>query len=191
MLTPGADPVRKVSIVPRGMALGVTLQSPDTDRYGYSSAYLRGRITGALGGRAAEELVYGDTSTGAANDLEQVTAIARQMVGRYGMSEVIGPVSVLPDPAREQPFALDGNGPSQDTRRLVDLEVRRLVDECYDAALSTLREHRGSLEGLASALLRRETLDEAEAYAAAGIARANAPASPDRATVGVGDPGRT
>ena len=86
MLQPGADPVRKVSIVPRGRALGVTFQSPETDRYGYGANYLRGRIIGALGGRAAEEIVYHDTSTGAESDLEQVTRIARQMVGRWGMS---------------------------------------------------------------------------------------------------------
>ena len=96
MLTPGADPVRKVSIIPRGQALGVTFQSPEVDRYGYSEKYLRGRITGALGGRAAEEVVYADTTTGAESDLDQVSSIARQMVGRWGMSGAIGPVTVLP-----------------------------------------------------------------------------------------------
>jgi cell division protease FtsH len=96
MLEPGADPVRKVSIVPRGQALGVTLQSPEDDRYGYDSHYLRGRIMGLLGGRAAEELVYSDVTTGAEADLEQVTRIARQMVGRWGMSDRVGLVSVLP-----------------------------------------------------------------------------------------------
>ena len=98
MLTPGADPVRKISIIPRGHALGVTFQSPEADRYGYSASYLLGRIAGALGGRAAEQLVYGEVSTGAENDLEQATRIARQMVGRWGMSPAIGPVSVLPGP---------------------------------------------------------------------------------------------
>ncbi|HEY0473633.1 MAG TPA: ATP-dependent zinc metalloprotease FtsH, partial [Kribbella sp.] len=87
MLTPGADPVRKVSIIPRGKALGVTFQTPNEDRYGYLSTYLRGRIAGALGGRAAEDLVFGDVSTGSESDLEQATSIARQMVGRWGMSE--------------------------------------------------------------------------------------------------------
>ena len=95
MVEPGADPVRKVSIIPRGQALGVTFQSPESDRYGYSETYLRGRIVGALGGRAAEQLVYGETTTGAESDLEQATALARQMVGRWGMSEKVGPVSVL------------------------------------------------------------------------------------------------
>jgi cell division protease FtsH len=98
MLQPGADPVRKISIIPRGRALGVTFQSPAADRYGYTAEYLRGRLVGALGGRAAEQLVYGDMTTGAESDLEQATRIARQMAGRWGMSERIGPVSVLPGP---------------------------------------------------------------------------------------------
>ncbi|WNV75250.1 ATP-dependent zinc metalloprotease FtsH [Geodermatophilus sp. DSM 44513] len=169
MLTPGADPVRKISIIPRGMALGVTLQSPETDRYGYSRRYLRGRIVGALGGRAAEELVYGDITTGAENDLDQATKIARQMVGRWGMSEAVGPVSVLPDPRTEQPMALDGNGPAPATRELVDAEVRRILDECYVQAHDTLVEHRDRLERLASALLTAETLDADQAYEAAGL----------------------
>ena len=178
MLTPGADPVRKVSIVPRGMALGVTLQSPQTDRYGYSSAYLRGRITGALGGRAAEDLVYGEVSTGSENDLQQLTGIARQMVGRWGMSEAIGPVSVLGGPGQERALGLGGEGPSPRTLELVDDAVRRLVDGCYDSALTTLREHRTHLDRLARALLERETLDADEAYAAAGVPWSGQ--SPDR-----------
>ena len=116
MLTPGADPVRKVSITPRGHALGVTFQSPDADQYAYSEDYLRGRIVGALGGKAAEEVVYGTTSTGAESDLDQVSRIARQMVGRWGMSPKIGPIAVLPAEGTEQPFLGDSNGPSQATR---------------------------------------------------------------------------
>ena len=112
MLTPGADPVRKISIVPRGHALGVTFQSPDADRYSYSASYLRGRIAGMLAGRAAEELVYGDVTTEAGNDLEQATGLAKQMVGRWGMSEVVGMMTVLPDPRREQPLTLGGDGTS-------------------------------------------------------------------------------
>jgi cell division protease FtsH len=171
MLTPGADPVRKVSIIPRGRALGVTFQSPSEDRYGYLSAYLRGRIAGALGGRAAEELVFGDVSTGAESDLEQATAIARQMVGRWGMSEAIGPVSVLPRPDQEQPLGLDGSGPAPATRELIDREVRRLLDECYAQAKQVLERHRENLDRLAGTLLERETLDAEEAYDAAGLAR--------------------
>jgi cell division protease FtsH len=170
MLTTGADPVRKVSIIPRGQALGATLQTPETDRYGYSASYLRGRITGALGGRAAEEIVFADVTTGAEADLEMVTAIARQMVGRWGMSPVIGPISTLPPPGQEQ-FVLDGTGPSPATREIMDAEVRRIIDECYADAVKTLRTHRESLDRLAERLLAAETLDEGEAYEAAGIAR--------------------
>ncbi len=181
MLQPGADPVRKVSIVPRGRALGVTFQSPEIDRYGYAAEYLRGRIVGALGGRAAEELVYDDVTTGAESDLEQVTRIARQMVGRWGMSEAIGPVSVLPGPADEPLFLPGtGSGPSEGTRELVDSEVRRIVDECYDEALEQLRRNREKLDALAHALLERETLDEADAYRVAGVARRPEPAATAR-----------
>lgn len=175
MLEPGADPVRKVSIVPRGRALGVTFQSPDSDRYGFSADYLRGRIIGALGGRAAEELVFGDVTTGAESDLEQVTSIARQMVGRWGMSEAIGHVSVLPDP-RDVGILPSPNGASERTRELVDEEVRRITDSCYEKALDDLRANRNRLDDLADALLQRETLDEEEAYAVAGIARPEDPA---------------
>ena len=167
MLTPGADPVRKISIIPRGQALGVTFQSPDTDRYGYSRAYLRGRIIGALGGRAAEEVVFGEVTTGAESDLDQVSNIARQMVGRWGMSDAIGPVTVLPPPGSESPLGLDGVAPA--TRELVDSEVRAIVDNCYADAIRLLREHRARLDRLAQALLAAETLDERAAYEAAGL----------------------
>jgi cell division protease FtsH len=169
MLTPGADPVRRVTIIPRGQALGVTVQTPQADRYGYSERYLRGRIIGALGGRAAEEIVYDDVTTGAENDLQQATQIARQMVGRWGMSSAVGPVSVLPPPGQEQPFVQDGVAPA--TRELVDTEVRRLVDGCYAEAVETLRGNRERLDRLAHTLFERETLDEDEAYAAAGVPR--------------------
>jgi cell division protease FtsH len=181
MLTPGADPVRKVSIIPRGQALGVTFQAPQTDRYGYSVRYLRGRITGALGGRAAEQIVYGDVTTGAESDLDQVSSIARQMVGRWGMSDVIGPVTVLPPPGQESPLGLDGVAPA--TKELVDKEVGRIVDECYDEAVATLTKHRRQLDALAHTLLQRETLDEQDAYRAAGISREAAPGARARGEV--------
>jgi cell division protease FtsH len=165
--------VRKISIIPRGQALGVTFQSPAADRYGYSEKYLRGRIIGALGGRAAEEVVFGDMTTGAESDLDQVSSIARQMVGRWGMSEAIGPVTVLPAPGNESPLGLDGVAPA--TKELVDAEVRRLVDDCYERAVELLRRHREQLDRLAHALLEAETLDEDAAYQAAGIRRAEAP----------------
>jgi cell division protease FtsH len=175
MLTPGADPVRKVSITPRGHALGVTFQSPEADQYAYSEDYLRGRIVGALGGKAAEEVVYGTTSTGAESDLDQVSRIARQMVGRWGMSPKIGPIAVLPAEGTEQPFLGDSNGPSQATRELVDAEARRIVDECYEQAVRVLRDNRDRLERLAEALLRHETLDADAAYDAAGVPRTARP----------------
>ena len=189
MLEPGADPVRKVSIIPRGQSLGVTFQSPESDRYGYDATYLRGRIVGALGGRAAEEIVYGTVTTGAESDLEQITNIARQMVGRWGMSENVGLVTVLPRPGSEQgPLAgLDPNAPSESTRELVDTEVRRIVDECYERALDRLRENRDRLDSLAKALLENETLDERDAYAAAGFDRPPAAAADRPVTVSARD----
>jgi cell division protease FtsH len=169
MLEPGADPVRKVSIIPRGHALGVTFQSPEKDRYGFDEEYLRGRMTGLLGGRAAEELVYGAVTTGAESDLEQATALARRMVGRWGMSDKFGLVTVVP-PEGAGPYGLFGNGgTSERTQQLLDAEVRRITDECHGHALETLRRHRAQLESLAHALLEHETLDEPDAYAAAGI----------------------
>ena len=170
MLQPGADPVRKVSIIPRGQALGVTFQSPESDRYGYGETYLRGRLTGLLGGRAAEALVYGETTTGAESDLEQATALARQMVGRWGMSDQIGLLSALPRPGEES-FGFPGftGTASQRTLELIDDEVKRITADCYAQARSMLAEHRDQLDLLAQALLEHETLDEADAYAAAGI----------------------
>ncbi len=169
MLTPGVDPVRKISIVPRGHALGVTFQSPDEDRYGYSESYLRGRIAGALGGRAAEALVFGEVTTGAESDMEQATRIARQMVGRWGMSPAVGPVSVLPGPGEQPAFGFDGNQAAPATRELIDAEVRRLLEEGAERARQTLADHRAKLDSLVEALLAAETLDADDAYRAAGI----------------------
>jgi cell division protease FtsH len=169
ILVQGADPVRKVSIVPRGMALGVTFQSPDEDRYGYTYRQLRARIVGLLGGRAAEELVLDDVSTGAESDLDRVAALARMIVGRWGMSPAIGPVAVLP--RDNGAFPGSGELPSDELRTRVDAEVRRIVDECYREALELLREHRAQLDALAEALLERETLDEPEIYTVVGVER--------------------
>jgi len=170
MLQPGADPVRKVSIIPRGRALGVTLSTPQNDRYGYDAEYLRGRIVGALGGMAAEQVVFGVVTTGAESDLETSTGIARAMVGRFGMSDRIGPVSVLP---REgDPRML---GVSDALLDAVDEEVRRITDECYACAVAMLHEHRGRLDSIVERLLAAETLDEPEIYAAAGLDRPAAP----------------
>ncbi|MFF0374041.1 ATP-dependent zinc metalloprotease FtsH [Actinoplanes missouriensis] len=166
MLQPGADPVRKVSIIPRGRALGVTLSTPDTDRYGYDEDYLRGRIIGALGGMAAEEVIFGLVTTGAESDLEVATGLARNMVGRWGMSAKVGPLSVLP--SEGDPRAI---GVSEQLLDTVDEEIRRIVEECYVSAVRLLRDHHDQLESLTERLLERETLDETEAYAAAGFTR--------------------
>ena len=168
MLRPGADPVRKISIIPRGRALGVTFQSPDADRYAYDSDYLHGKLVGMLGGRAAEEVVIGMISTGSENDMVQATNIARNMVGRWGMSAAIGPVSVLDDQNRDM---FGRQEVSEDTMRLVDSEVRRILDNAYAEAVELLGKHRAQLDALAEALLDKETLEEAEAYEAAGIDR--------------------
>ncbi|MFF8972080.1 ATP-dependent zinc metalloprotease FtsH [Streptomyces sp. NPDC014995] len=167
MLQPGADPVRKITIVPRGRALGVTMSSPEVERYAHSEGYLRGRIIGALGGMAAEQVVYGVVTTGAESDLEQVTAIARGMVARWGMSERIGRLSALPSDAAQA----YGLAAAPQTLDVIDSEMRRIVDECYEEASRKLRDHRARLDALAEALLENETLEEADAYRIAGIAR--------------------
>ncbi|WP_449486619.1 ATP-dependent zinc metalloprotease FtsH [Streptomyces avidinii] len=167
MLQPGADPVRKITIVPRGRALGVTLSTPDADRYAYTEEYLRGRIIGALGGMAAEHVVYDVITTGAENDLEQVTNLARGMVARWGMSKRIGPLTAVPSDG-QSPYGLSAAPATLDA---VDHEMRRIVDECYVEACRLLRENRDKLDALAQALVANEPLDEVAAYAAAGIAR--------------------
>ncbi len=171
LVVPGADPVSRVTITPRGQSLGVTYQRPEDDRYNYSEAYLRGRIIGALGGRAAEEIVYGDRTTGAENDLQQVTRMAQGMVTRWGMSEDIGPVSL----AAEGGQYLGGQGTnvaqgfSQATLERVDKATRRIIEECYQQALDLLNEHRAELNKLADALMEHESLDEQEVLDATGI----------------------
>ena len=131
MLTPGADPVRKVSIIPRGEALGVTLSAPDADRFNYEERYLRGKIKVALGGRVAEELVFGEITTGAESDIQQVTQIARGMVARWGMSDAIGFVAVQGADA-QSPLMPGVESVSESTRELVDREVRRIVDDAHE-----------------------------------------------------------
>jgi cell division protease FtsH len=170
MLTPGADPVRKVSIIPRGLALGVTFSAPDADRFNYQEPEILAKIKVALAGRVAEEIVFSTISTGAESDIQQLTGLARQMVGRWGMSDAVGPVAVLPR---------DGSGPllpgvaevSPQTQKLIDDEVRRIVTEAHDEVVTLLMENRERLDRLATALLEHETLDEEDAYAAAGLTR--------------------
>jgi cell division protease FtsH len=169
LVVPGADPVHRVTIVPRGQALGVTYQRPLTDRYNYPESYLRARIIGMLGGRAAEEVVYGTKTTGAESDIEQATALARNMVTRWGMSEAIGMVQLA---ARGNVYLGTGDGSqpfSAATARIVDIEVHRIISECHEQALSLLRKHHDKLDALVEALLARETLDEREILEVTGL----------------------
>jgi cell division protease FtsH len=166
MLIEGTDPVRKVTIVPRGQSLGVTLSSPDVDRFNYSRGELEARVKMALGGRAAEELVFGDQTTGAEGDIAQVTALVRHMVGRWGMSSAIGMVAVLPADGA----ASWGELVSPRTLELVDEEVRRTIETAYDEVVALLAAERPRLDKLAEALLERETLDQIDAYRVAGLA---------------------
>jgi cell division protease FtsH len=166
MLQPGADPVRKVSIIPRGRALGVTFSSPDNDRVSYDRPALDARIDVLLAGRVAEEIVFDAVTTGAESDIEQVTSIARAMVGRWGMSEEIGFVAILPAD-NANPFLQAGA--SEASRRVVDEAVRRLIDTAHDRVVRLMTEHRDKLDSLAEALLDQETLDQDAAYEAAGM----------------------
>jgi cell division protease FtsH len=168
MLTPGADPVRKVSIIPRGMALGVTFSAPDADRFNFDERHLLAQIKVALGGRVAEEVVFGDLTTGAESDIQQLTRIARGMVGRWGMSRAIGPVAVLPSDG-QSPLLPGVSETSEQTQQLVDEEVRRIVETAHEETMVTLSAHRSNLDELVAALLDRETLDQVEAYRAAGL----------------------
>jgi len=168
MLTEGADPVRKISIIPRGLSLGVTFSAPDADRFSYERRELLAKIKVALGGRAAEEIVYGEPTTGAESDIQQLTEIARQMVGRWGMSDAVGPLAVLPTDGRG-PFLPGASETSEHTQRLVDDEVRRIVEGAYKDVVKMLEDNRERLDSLAQALLEHETLDEDDAYAAAGV----------------------
>ncbi len=180
MLTPGADPVRKVSIIPRGQALGVTFSAPDADRFNFDERHLLAQIKVALGGRVAEEVVFGDLTTGAESDIQQLTRIARHMVGRWGMSRTIGPVAVLP--ADGTSALLPGvSETSEQTQQLVDEEVRRIIDTAHEEAIEVLTEHRPNLDSLVAALLEHETLDQADAYEAAGLPQ-NTEAVPEAVT---------
>ncbi len=168
LLVPEADPVRRVSIVPRGRALGVTVQSPVDDRQNYPESYLRARIVGALGGRAAEKLVYGVVTTGAENDLQQVTTIARQMVIHWGMSPKVGPLNLAEN--GDSQGLLPAQRPySEATAEVIDHEIRRIVEECFDEACQLLESNREKLEALTQALLREESLDEEEILAVTGL----------------------
>jgi cell division protease FtsH len=167
MLTPQADPVREVSIIPRGQALGVTLSTPDSDRVSYSRDELDAQIKVALGGRAAEEVVFSQITTGAESDIDHLTQIARQMVGRWGMSDKLGPITLLPGDGAQAPGAPSDLSPQ--TQWIIDQEVQQLVETAHRDVTRLLSDHRPQLDSLTAALLKAETLDAAGAYAAAGV----------------------
>jgi len=182
----GADPVKLVTIVPRGQALGFTYQQASDEHYYYPEASLRARIVGTLGGRAAEEVVYATKTTGAENDIEQATGLARRMVTRWGMSERLGTVQLAP---RENPY-LGGPGYysnarpfSEETARVIDAEVLRIISECHEEAKRLLVAHRIQLDALAKALVDRETLDEQEIRKVTGL-----PSAPALETENLPDP---
>ena len=165
MLSPGADPVRKISIIPRTMSLGVTVSAPESDQFNYSKEALVAHIKVATGGRAAEEVVYGNETTGAESDIRQATNLARNMVGRFGMSDEIGFISVLPQDGQASMYP----EVSERTRQRVDDEMRRVVTEAHEEAVELLSQNRDRLDSLAKALYKAETLEGPAAYAAAGL----------------------
>ena len=168
LLIAGSDPVRRVSIVPRGRSLGATIQAPVDDRSNYPEDYLRARITSALGGRAAESIVYGVVTTGAESDLQQVTRIAYEMVTRFGMSEKVGAVN-FGDSDGKNPLSAQRTY-SEATAQLVDSEVRRIIDECLENGKRLLIEHHSQLDDLVAALLVEDTLDQARILEVTGVA---------------------
>ena len=164
MLLPGADPVHKVTIIPRGMALGVTQQLPLDDRYTYSRDYLMTRLAMMFGGRAAEELVFGHMTTGAGDDIEKATELARKMVCEWGMSKELGPMTF--GKREEQVFLgrdiAHHKDYSEHTAIEIDREVRRIIDDAYQKARQLLSDHSPLLQAVAERLLEKEVLDGAE-----------------------------
>ncbi|MCL5111190.1 MAG: ATP-dependent zinc metalloprotease FtsH [Chloroflexi bacterium] len=160
-LTPGADPVNKVTIIPHGRALGVTEQLPDEDRHNYPKDYLLGRLAVMMGGRAAEEMVFGQPTTGAESDFKQATSLARRMVGLWGMSDELGPVSY--GVGETHPFLgrelAQQREYAEATAAEIDLAVRKTLDEAYDRALEILTKYRAALDALADELVAHETVD--------------------------------
>jgi cell division protease FtsH len=178
--TSGSDPIHKVTIIPRGRSLGQTAYLPLEDRYTHNREYLTAMITYALGGRAAEELVFNETSTGAANDIEKATEIARKMVRSWGMSEKLGPIN-YGDGHKEVFLGKDYTHVreySEETALQIDVEVRRIITECMDNARKILAAHTAILHDMATLLVEKESLDSAEieAIVTSGGAASGAPA---------------
>ena len=166
-LLPGADPVHKVTIIARGMALGVTQQLPLDDRYTYSRDYLMTRLAMMFGGRAAEELTFGHMTTGAGDDIEKATELARKMVCEWGMSKELGPMTF--GKREEQVFLgrdiAHHKDYSEHTAIEIDREVRRIIDDSYQKARQLLTDHAPLLQAVAERLLEKEVLDGAEVQA--------------------------
>ncbi len=170
LLQPESDPVRRVSIVPRAQSLGVTLSLPEDDRYNYTEGYLRSRIVTTLGGRAAELVVYGNVTTGAENDLQQVTNLAQAMVMRFGMSSEVGQVQLLDSSRSNYLGGVTQRPYSEATAQAADKAVRKITDDAYQRAIRLLTEHRDKLEALAKALLEEESLDGPRILQVTGLA---------------------
>ena len=160
-LLPKSDPVHKVTIIPRGRALGVTMQLPVQDRYAYDRGYLLDRIAVLFGGRIAEELFMNQMTTGASNDFERATAMARDMVTRYGMSDALGPMIYGENEGEVflgRSITTHKNL-SETTMQKVDAEIRRIIDEQYRLARKLLEDNRDKVEAMTKALLEYETID--------------------------------
>jgi cell division protease FtsH len=161
---PKADPVTKVSVVSRGMALGYTMNLPEDDRYLQSRAKFEDDVAGTLAGRAAEQLIFGDVTTGASSDLEKATKLARSMVTQYGMSDVLGPRTF----GQKEELVFLGREISEqrdygeEVARQIDSEVKRIIDKAYERALTILRENREKLDTLAKTLIERESVEGEE-----------------------------
>lgn len=155
-MLPGADPVHKVTIIPRGKALGLTMQLPEEERLSHSKRYLFNNICTLFGGRVAEEVVFNDVTTGAGNDIERASDLARKMVCEWGMSSELGPMMFrVSDPLNGQP----GHIMSEETARAVDDEVKKLILKAYDTARGILTENRGVLDEMTEMLLEKETIE--------------------------------
>ena len=163
-LMPNADPVHKVTIIPRGRALGVTMQLPEGDRYGFDRDFLLTKLSVLFGGRIAEELFMNQMTTGASNDFERATQLARDMVMRYGMSDALG-MMVYGDSQAE---TYVGRGQqmqsnvSEETMRTVDMEIRRIIDQQSKVARDLLEANRDKVEAMTQMLLEKETIDVAD-----------------------------
>jgi cell division protease FtsH len=161
---PGADPVHKVTIIPRGRALGLTQQLPLDEKHGYAKKYIEGRLAIMMGGRAAEELIFNEMTTGAGNDIEQATTIARKMVCEWGMSEILGPMTF--GKKNEEIFLgreiQTHRDYSEETARMIDEEIAGIIKTAQDTAESIIKGGEKILHRMAEELLKYETIDETD-----------------------------